>query len=153
MSKTAMTTEEISTLENLVEKYLDPSVFHLGAGKRKAARYDKRVQMYGGEGIVYLMQLFYPNELVNNRIGGYMILPTSADSCGFHTHGTRKEQELYVVIHGEGVYQEKADGQSEPKTFQLSKGNVTSIKGKALHAIRNTGEEPLIIFVVTTYEI
>jgi len=152
MSKTAMTPEEIGTLETLVEKYIDPTVFHLGTEKRKAARYDKRVQMYGGEGIVYLMQLFHPNELVSNRIGAYMILPTSADSCGFHTHGSRKEQELYIIMHGEGIYQEKADGQIEPKTYKLTKGNVTSIKGKALHAISNTGTEPLIIFVVTTYE-
>jgi len=153
MSKTAMTAEEIDTLNTLVEKYLDPSVFHLGTEKRKAARYDKRVQMYGGEGIVYLMQLFHPNELVSNRIGAYMILPTSEDSCGFHTHGSRKEQELYIIMHGEGIYREKADGQSNPKTYKLTKGNVTSIKGKALHAIENTGTEPLIIFVVTTYEV
>lgn len=148
-----MTPEEITTLENLVEKYLDPTVFHLGTRKRKAARYDKRVQMYGGEGIVYLMQMFHPQELVSNRIGAYMILPTSADSCGFHTHGSRKEQELYIIMHGEGTYQEKLDGKSEPITYKLTKGNVTSIKGKALHAISNTGKEPLIIFVVTTYEV
>ncbi len=153
MSNTAMTPEEIATLESLVEKYMDPSVFHLGKGKRKAVKYDKRVQMYGGEGIVYLMQLFHPKELVSNRIGAYMILPTSADSCGFHSHGSRKEQELYIVMHGAGTYQEKADGQSEPTTYQLTKGNVTSIKGKALHSIQNTGTEPLIIFVVTTNEV
>lgn len=153
MSMTTMNTEEIAILETLVQKYLDPSVFHLGTEKRKAVKYDKRVEMYGGEGIVYLMQLFHPKELVSNRIGAYMILPTNADSCGFHTHGSRKEQELYVVIHGEGIYREKADGQSEPRNYQLTKGNVTSIKGKALHSISNTGKEPLIIFVVTTNEV
>ncbi len=153
MPKTAMTSAEIATLNTLVEKYLDPTIFHLGTEKRKAVKYDKRVQMYGGEGIVYLMQLFNSGELVSNRIGAYMILPTNADSCGFHTHGTRKEQELYLVMHGEGVYQEKLDGQSIPKTYNLTKGNITSIKGKALHGIQNTGEEPLIIFVVTTYEV
>jgi len=153
MSKIVMTNEEITTLEAMVEKYIDPTIFHFGTEKRKAVRYDKRVQMYGGEGIVYLMQLFNADELVSNRIGAYMILPTDADSCGFHTHGTRKEQELYIVMHGKGEYQEKADGQSEPQKHKLIKGNVTSIKGKALHAIKNTGEEPLIIFVVTTYEV
>jgi len=31
----------------------------------------------------------------------------------------------------EGVYQEKADALSEPESYKLTKGNVTSIKGKA----------------------
>ncbi len=153
MNTTTMSPEEIAILDTMVEKYIAPTIYHLGTEKRKAVKYDRRVQMYGGEGIVYLLQLFHPGELVSNRIGAYMILPTSKDSCGFHTHGTRKEQELYIVIHGKGEYQEKADGQSEPKMVELSKGNVTSIKGKALHAIKNTGDEPLIIFVVTTYEV
>lgn len=148
-----MTTAEKLALDELVAPYIHPTVFHLGTPARKAARYDKREKMYGGTGIVYLLQLFQPEELVNNRIGAYMILPTSADSCGFHTHGTRKEQELYIVMHGEGMYFEKTDGKSEPKKYSLTKGNITSIKGMALHAIENTGDEPLIIFVVTTYEV
>ncbi len=153
MSKTTLTDAEKLAIDQLVEKYIDPTVFHLGTPKRKAARYDKRVKMYGGEGVVYLLQLFHPKELVSNRIGAYMILPSKADSCGFHTHGTRKEQELYIVMHGEGRYYEKVDGKSEPKKYSLTKGNITSIKGMALHAIENTGAEPLIIFVVTTYEV
>jgi len=152
MSKTALTSAEKLAIDQLVAPYIDLTVFHLGSSKRKVARYDKREKMYGGEGVVYLMQLFHPEELVNNRIGAYMILPTSKDSCGFHTHGTRKEQELYIVMHGQGMYYEKMDGKSEPKKYPLTKGNITSIKGMALHAIENIGEEPLIIFVVTTYE-
>jgi len=152
MSKTTLTTAEKLAIDQLVETYMDPTVFHLGTPARKAARYDKREQMYGGEGVVYLLQLFHPEELVNNRIGAYMILPTKKDSCGFHTHGTRKEQELYIIMHGEGMYYEKVNGKSEPKQYPLTKGNITSIKGMALHAIENTGDEPLIIFVVTTYE-
>ena len=152
MSKTLMTIAEKSAIDHLIAPYLNPTVFHLGTPARKAARYDKREQMYGGNGVVYLLQLFHPEELVSNRIGAYMILPTSKDSCGFHTHGTRKEQELYIIMHGEGIYYEKMDGKSEPKQYPLTKGNITSIKGMALHAIENTGTEPLIIFVVTTYE-
>jgi len=153
MSKTTMTTAEKLAIDQLVAPYITPTVFHLGTAPRKAARYDKRAQMYGGEGTVYLLQLFQAEELVNNRIGAYMILPTSADSCGFHTHGTRKEQELYIVMHGEGMYYEKENGKNEPKKYPLTKGNITSIKGMALHAVENTGDEPLIIFVVTTYEV
>jgi hypothetical protein len=36
-----------------------------------------------------------------------MILPANQDSAGFHTHGNRKEQEIYIVVHGEGEYLEK----------------------------------------------
>ena len=108
--------------------------------------------MYGGTGTVYLLQMFDNNELVNNRIGAYMILPTSDDSCGFHTHGTRNEQEIYLVVHGQGEYQEKNDWDSEIKSISLERGNLTTVRGEAFHAVKNTGDQPLIIFVITTNE-
>lgn len=147
-----ITTEEIAQLEAMVKPFLHLKTHHFGAPERRVVRYDKRPKMYGGEGVVYLMQLFESGELVNNRIAAYMILPSQADSVGFHTHGTRKEQELYLVMHGEGEYAEKDDADSIPRTFPLNKGNLTSIKGAAHHSVRNTGNEPLIIFVITTYE-
>lgn len=84
-----MNTEEIQELENLVATYIDPTRYHLGSKHRKAMKYDKRPQMYGGEGVVYLLHMFNEEELVHNRFAAYMVLPTKADSCGFHTHGTR----------------------------------------------------------------
>lgn len=147
-----LTDQEKRTVDKLVEVHITPEVCHLGAERRKVARYDKREKMYGGTGTVYLMQLFHEGELVNNRIGAYMILPTNEDSAGFHTHGTRQEQELYVVMSGSGEYHEKDDAQSNPRTYPISRGSVTTVRGNAHHAVSNTGNGPLIIFVITTNE-
>lgn len=147
-----LTEQEKRTVDELVEAHITPEVHHLGADPRKVARYDKREKMYGGTGTVYLMQLFHEGELVNNRIGAYMILPTNEDSAGFHTHGTRQEQELYVVMSGAGEYHEKDDAQSSPRTYPISRGSVTTVRGHAHHAVSNTGDGPLIIFVITTNE-
>ncbi len=108
--------------------------------------------MYGGDGTVYLLQMFEEAELVNNRIGAFMILPTSSDSCGYHTHGTRHEQEIYLILNGEGEYLEKDDWEASPRSYTLEKGNLTTVRGDAFHAVKNTGNEPLIIFVITTNE-
>lgn len=150
--RTAPTPDELERLNSLVNKFIQPKVFHLGSNDHSVRRYDKRNNMYGGTGTVYLLQMFDNNELVNNRIGAYMILPTSDDSCGFHTHGTRNEQEIYLVVHGQGEYQEKNDWDSEIKSIALERGNLTTVRGEAFHAVKNTGDQPLIIFVITTNE-
>lgn len=147
-----ISSEEIKKLDKLLAQHVDVRRYHLGSDDRGAASYDRRPQMYGGDGVVYLLQMFAAGELVNNRIGAYMVLPTSADSVGFHTHGTRKEQELYIIMNGQGEYHEKATSDSEPTIHNLKKGNITSLKGEAFHAIKNTGDEALVIFVVTTFE-
>lgn len=154
MSKrVAPTEEEKEELLSWVEKTLDLKTYHFGQSERKVIRYDKRPKMYGGNGTVYLLQMFEPeNELVNNRIGAYMVLLTQQDSVGFHTHGARKEQEVYVVMSGEAMYKEKKDNKSEVSTMKLRKGNITTIKGNGFHSVENIGAEPLIIFVITTYE-
>lgn len=150
--RTAPTPNELEYLNTLLKDILDPKVFHLGSRDYSPKRFDKRTNMYGGTGDVYLLQMFEGEELVNNRIGAFMILPTSKDSCGFHTHGTRNEQEIYLVIHGQGNYHEKDDWDSKPRTFPLKKGNLTTVRGDAFHAVENTGDEPLVIFVITTNE-
>jgi len=152
MKKTEMTSAEIETLNRMIHKYLKPDLHHLGSDREEVARYDKRDEMYGGSGTVYLLQMFQPGELVNNRIGAYMVLPENGVSAGFHTHGTRSEQELYVVFHGSGEYYEKATWESDEVTHQIMKGSVTTVRGDAFHSVKNTGNEPLIIFVITTNE-
>ena len=147
-----LTDAEKKTIDELVETFINPSVCHYGVPQRGVARYDKRENMYGGDGTVYLLQLFEEGELVNNRIGAYMVLPSSSDSAGFHTHGTRQEQELYVVMSGKGEYHEKDRSEAESRTVNIGKGSVTTVRGDAHHAVSNTGDEPLIIFVITTNE-
>lgn len=149
-SREPLTDTEKQQVDALVQEYLTPKVHPLGTSARTVSRYDKRKAMYDGTGVVYLLQLFRPDELVNNRIAAYMVLPTDDDSVGFHSHGDRNEEELYVVMHGTGVYLEKDDAESEPRRIDIGPGSVTSVKGEALHAVRNTGAEPLIVFVITT---
>jgi len=152
MSPTEPTDTEKSTLLEIITPHIDPKVFHLGSARTEAARFDKREKMYGGTGIVYLLQMFEEGELVNNRIGAFMVLPTSADSAGFHTHGTRREQEIYMVLHGRGEYLEKESWDHKERIYPIQKGNLTTVRGDAFHSVRNTGDEPLIIFVITTNE-
>ncbi|MES3629983.1 MAG: hypothetical protein PPP56_07430 [Longimonas sp.] len=148
----ALTSEEKAMVDEMIAPYINPTVHPLGEEARGISRYDKREYMYNGTGTVYLLQLFRPDELVNNRIAAYMVLPSADDSVGFHTHGDRSEEELYVVMHGSGIYMEKASSDSEPRSIPVHAGSVTSVRGEALHAVRNTGREPLIVFVVTTNE-
>ncbi|WP_340105058.1 cupin domain-containing protein [Rhodohalobacter sp. 8-1] len=152
MSRTSLTTTEKEELHKLIETIIQPTVYHFGADRTDVARYDKRENMYGGEGVVYLMQMFEDGDLVNNRIGAYMILPEKDASVGYHTHGTRNEQEVYLVISGEGEYMEKDRWESEPKRYPLQAGNLTTIRGEAFHSVVNKSEEPLVIFVITTNE-
>lgn len=134
-----------------VSKYIDLAVIPFGKSVRTVLDVEKRDPMYGGNGVVYMLSLFEKGELVNNRIGVYMVLLNKGDQAGFHEHGSRNEQELYVVMAGEGEYTERVDGK-DTRTLHLTKGNVTSIQGDNYHSVTNTGDEPLIIFVITTNE-
>jgi len=147
-----LTPAEQERLDALLDAVIDTTVHHYGAAPRSPVRYDKREEMYGGTGTVYLLQMFEEEELVNNRIGAYMVLPTEKDSVGFHTHGDRNEQEVYVVMHGRGTYREKDHMKAEPRSYPLEKGTITTVRGDAFHAVRNAGDEPLIVFVITTFE-
>lgn len=136
-----------------VSKYIDLSVVPFGKPVNSVLDVEKRDPMYGGNGVVYMLSLFEKGELVNNRIGVYMVLMNKGDEAGFHEHGTKKEQELYVVVNGEGKYTERVGVDNITRSLTLKKGNVTSIKGDDnYHSVVNTGDTPLIIFVVTTYE-
>jgi oxalate decarboxylase/phosphoglucose isomerase-like protein (cupin superfamily) len=143
---------EKERLDALLDEVMDTTVHHYGAETRSAVRYDKRREMYGGSGTVYLLQMFDEDELVNNRIGAYMVLPTSEDSVGFHTHKDRREQELYVVMHGRGTYLEKDRAEAESRSYSIEEGTITTVRGGAFHAVRTMGDGPLIIFVITTFE-
>lgn len=136
-----------------VSKYIDLTVVPFGKPVNTVLDVEKRDPMYDGNGVVYMFSLFEKGELVNNRIGVYMVLMNKGDQAGFHEHGTKKEQELYVIVNGQGRYTERIGLDNETRTLDLKKGNVTSIQGDDnYHSITNTGDEPLIIFVVTTYQ-
>lgn len=138
---------------DIVSKYIDITLTPFGKPQRGVINIEKRDPMYGGNGVVYMLSIFEKGELVNNRIGTYMVLLNEGDEAGFHEHGSKKEQELYVIVHGQGEYTERVGEDNITRQFNLKKGNITSNQGDGnYHSIINTGTEPLIIFVVTTYE-
>ena len=150
--KTNWNTEQQHVLDT-VAKYIDINVVPFGKPLNTVLDIEKRDPMYRGNGVVYMLSVFEKGALVNNRIGVYMVLLNKGDQAGFHEHGSKKEQELYVIVHGEGSYTERIGENNETRTLRLKKGNVTSIQGdNNYHSIANISDEPLIVFVVTTYE-
>lgn len=144
--------EQQDVLET-VAKYIDINVVPFGKSQNTVLEIEKRDPMYGGNGVVYMLSVFEKGALINNRIGVYMVLLNKGDQAGFHEHGSKKEQELYVIVNGEGSYTERVGENEETRTLTLKKGNITSIQGdNNFHSITNTGNEPLIVFVITTYE-
>lgn len=145
--------EEETFVLNTVKEYIDIEVYPFNKPSNQVLSIEKRDPMYGGNGTVYMLSVFQKGELVNNRIGVYMVLMNKGDQAGFHEHGSKKEQELYVVLHGKGLYCERIGSSNTVRESSLEKGNITSIQGdNNYHSITNTGAEPLIVFVVTTNE-
>ena len=146
------TAEEQQVLDE-VAKYIDITMTPFGKPQRGVISIEKRDPMYDGDGVVYMLSIFEEGELVNNRIGVYMVLLKKGDQAGFHEHWSKKEQELYIIVKGKGKYIEREGQDKITRTFELQKGAVTAIKGEDnYHSIINSGDEPLIIFVVSTYE-
>ncbi|RXM53722.1 MULTISPECIES: cupin domain-containing protein [unclassified Chryseobacterium] len=133
-----------------VSKYIHLYLMPFGKDERSFTRIDKRENMYGGKGMVHMIQMFGQNELANNRLAAYMVLLNKGDESGFHTHNTRNEEELYVVVHGTGEYRERTGTEGSIRTKILQKGDITAISSIGYHSIENTGDEPLIMFVITT---
>ncbi|SHG55168.1 cupin domain-containing protein [Chryseobacterium oranimense] len=152
MSDTVILSEgtEFDHVINEVSKYIHLYVMAFEKEERTITRIDKRENMYGGNGTVYLIQMFGQNELTNNRLAAYMVLLNRGDESGFHTHNERNEEELYVVIHGTGEYRERTGTQGPERKKILQKGDITAISSIGYHSIENTGDEPLIMFVITT---
>lgn len=134
-----------------VSKYIHLYVMAFEKNERTITQVDRRENMYGGNGIVYMIQMFDQKELANNRLAAYMVLLNKGDESGFHTHNQRNEQELYVVMHGTGEYRERTGTEGSIRKKILQKGDITAINSIGYHSIENTGDEPLIMFVITTY--
>ncbi|MCC3217718.1 cupin domain-containing protein [Chryseobacterium sp. X308] len=133
-----------------VSKYIHLYVMAFEKEERTITRLEKRENMYGGSGTVYMIQMFDQKELANNRLAAYMVLLNKGDESGFHTHNQRNEQELYVVVHGTGEYRERTGTDGPIRKKVLQKGDITAISSVGYHSIENTGDEPLIMFVITT---
>ncbi len=133
-----------------VSKYIHLYVMAFGKEERAITRLEKRENMYGGNGTVYMIQMFSQEDLTNNRLAAYMVLLNKGDESGFHTHNLRNEEELYVVVHGTGEYRERTGTDGPIRKKILQKGDITAISSIGYHSVENTGNEPLIMFVITT---
>jgi mannose-6-phosphate isomerase-like protein (cupin superfamily) len=153
MSDTVILSEgaEFDHVIQEVSKYINLYVMAFEKNERSITQMDKRLNMYGGKGTVYMLQMFDQKELANNRLAAYMVLLNKGDESGFHTHNQRNEQELYVVVHGTGEYRERTGIEGPIRKKILKKGDITAISSIGYHSIENTGDEPLIMFVITTY--
>lgn len=152
MSGTVLLSEgaEFDHVIQEVSRYIHLYVMAFEKKERTITRLEKRENMYGGNGTVYMIQMFDQKELANNRLAAYMVLLNKGDESGFHTHNLRNEQELYVVVHGTGEYRERTGTEGPIRRKVLQKGDITAISSVGYHSIENTGEEPLIMFVITT---
>lgn len=142
--------ELYNTLINTISKYINLHTISFQKDERGYVRIDERKNMYGGKGVVYMLQMFGEKELANNRIGAYMVLLNKGDESGFHTHGDRNEEEIYLVIHGSGEYRERNGMDQIIRKRILQKGNIAVINSYGYHSIENINDEPLIIFAITT---
>lgn len=144
------TAKEAKIVIKAVSKYIDLTVTEVGNKTRTFVKIDKRCPMYGGNGIVYLLQMFDKEKLINNRIGAHMVFLHKHNSSGFHTHGPRNEQEIYVVLYGEGEYLDKVSKNGKVRKKIIKKGSITTVKKNGFHSVKNLTNKPLIIFVITT---
>ena len=103
-----------------------------------------REQMRGGKGTVKLEHWFKPEAFgAKTRLCARMTIAPGA-SIGSHTH--EGEDEIYLVLSGSGIIQEKGEW------VPIHAGDaILTGKGDS-HGVENTGTEPLVIAaVIITY--
>ncbi|MFN4216220.1 MAG: cupin domain-containing protein [Brevinematales bacterium] len=91
--------------------------------------------MRGGEGVVSLTHLVPSERLFQARLVARIEIPVGA-SIGEHMH--ENEVEYYVILSGEGEVKEQG------KITKVHAGDVVITGPHESHAIRNSGEKPLI---------
>lgn len=103
-----------------------------------------RDKMRGGPGSVTIRHLFKPEEFkAPVRLCAHLILPPGA-GIGMHDHIA--EDEVYVIVKGEGMLDE---GNGE-KPVKAGDAILTGRGGK--HFLRNHGIEPLeLLAFIATY--
>jgi len=96
-----------------------------------------RENMRGGNGTVQISHAAARGALPPGlRLHAQLTLPVGA-SIGEHVH--ENETELFYVLQGQGEMLQDGDW------LPLSPGDATSTGGGQSHALRNTGEEPLVV--------
>lgn len=100
---------------------------------------DEVLECKGGDGTLYLSDLMKGGLYGAFDFVRCLVLP-SGTSIGSHTHGD--DAEMYVVLAGEGVYEE--DGQRQ----EVSAGDIMVNPPHSTHALYNTSVFDLKILAV-----
>lgn len=103
-----------------------------------------REQMRGGKGAVEIEHWFKPDAFgAKVRLCARMTL---APGCSIGTHTHNGEDEIYLVLSGEGSIQE--NGEWVP----IRAGDAILTGKGGSHGVENNGKEPLVIAaVIVTY--
>lgn len=95
--------------------------------------------IHEGKGLCLNATVFQDSEIkAPIRFINYTILPPDT-SFGLHTHGN--DNEFYVVLEGNGIYEQ--DGEEQP----VHAGDIMMNEPNTAHGIRNTGSEPMRLLV------
>jgi mannose-6-phosphate isomerase-like protein (cupin superfamily) len=99
-----------------------------------------REQMRGGKGTVKLEHWFKPEDFgAKIRLCARMTI-TPGGSIGSHTH--EAEDEIYLILSGNGLIQEKGEW------VPIHAGDAILTGKGGAHGVENTGTEPLVIAAV-----
>jgi mannose-6-phosphate isomerase-like protein (cupin superfamily) len=103
-----------------------------------------REAMRGGAGSVSLTHYFVPEEFhANVRLCSHLTLPAGA---GIGEHAHVGEDEVYIILHGEGIL---TDNGTEKK---VKAGDAILTGNGASHALRNPGPDELkLIALIMKY--
>ena len=74
------------------------------------------------------------------------LMPGQENESHLHPNGAH----VFFIIEGNGIYIKHQPGTSECKEFAIKAGDTVNIPRGIVHGIRNTGDEPLSYFALTT---
>ena len=117
-----MTRDSLFDRSNLARVKLAPIQAHGGEGLIRFARIVDRTGVAGGCNFIDLAEL------------------PPGTSVGLHTHAST-EEEFYLVLGGTGEMTRNGE------VFQVQPGDLIRNPPGGTHALRNTGSQPLKIFV------
>jgi len=136
-----------------ISRYIDITITPFGKPKRSIIEVDKYKTTPENTSVIYKVSLFEKGNFTTNQVGTYIILLTYGDRIEYHDYKKKVVEEHYIIVHGEGKYIEKTNEYDIARESNVQKGNITSNQGENnYHSFVNTGDEPLIIFVVTVHE-
>ena len=98
-----------------------------------------RPHMRGGAGEVVVTNLMDAQQMAHTRLFSTLTLETG---CSIGEHDHVNETEYYWILSGSGIVTE-ADGEKE-----VGAGDLVVTGGGASHAIRNSGNETLVLLAL-----